>query len=147
MWPDVWDCRISRYCAPLPPTSLRLIVIEDTGAVWPARLVGRQRRPTCVLVGADPGYGEPDPALSEWRCARQLKYWCRAVTVHGTAGERDHYRAAVTATISAGRLAFIETTSRRAREWGAFLGCPRTLLIVPFGGAVHPAQSRPEAIQ
>ena len=61
-------------------------------------------------------------------------------------GEADHYRSAVLATVAVQRLAFIETTSARAAEWAAFLGCPRTLLIIPPGGA-HPVAGHRETVQ
>ena len=100
------------------------------------------------MIGADPGHGFPDPRPDEWACAQRLKYWCEAggAIVHGAAGEVDHYREAALATLVLRRLAFIETTSVRAEEWGQFLGCPRTIVLVPAGGAAHPLPEQREGL-
>jgi hypothetical protein len=119
---------------------LGLVAITHHATPWPADMIARLgSRPTCVLIAADPGYGSPDPAPDQWACAHRLKYWAKGAAIHGAAGEPDHYRRAAMAALSCGRLAFIETTSNRAREWAAFLGCPRTLLWVPASGA-HPVR-------
>jgi hypothetical protein len=116
-----------------------LISIYDPTAPWPAALIERNAwRPTLVLIGADPGYGQPDPAPEEWAAANRLRYWCRAAMVHGAGGTADHYREAAGRTLLASRFALIETTSARAHEWAAFLKCPRTQLILPADGAPHP---------
>ena len=128
---------------------IALLCVEDATATWPAKLIERELkrcRPTCFLIGGDPGVGHPDPAPAEWSCARRLKYWCNSAIVHGAGGEADHYRAAVLTTIACQRLALIETTSARASEWAGFLGCPRTLLITPPGG-VHPVAGQRETVQ
>lgn len=130
--------------------TLTLIRIEGTDAAWPARLIEQNGdRPICVTIGADPGYGFPDPRPDEWTCAKRLKYWCQGgwAIVHGAAGELDHYREAVTATLMFRRLAFIETTSAHAAEWARFLRCPRTLIIIPSDGGVHPIPEPPGRMQ
>lgn len=124
---------------------LALITVPATHTPWPTKQIERtgHRRPVVVLVGGDPNeelhpdHGQPDPAPSEWVCARRIKYFARGVIVHGAAGEHDHYRAAIAEAVLVRRLAFIETTSLRAPEWAAFLGCRLTHLIVPVDG-VHP---------
>lgn len=118
---------------------LALVVIHNQYAAWPTALIERNAgRPTCVLIGGDPGAEHPDPPSDAWACARRLKYWQpRAALIHGAAGEADHYRQAAAATVAATRVAFIETTSRRAQEWADFLRCPRTLILLPSDG-VHP---------
>jgi hypothetical protein len=126
---------------------LTLVRIEGVSAPWPTWLIERnQHRPICFMVGGDPGFGHPDPAPAAWTCARRLRDWCHAAIIHGAAGEADHYRDAAVSTLILRRLAFIETTSARAAEWGAFLRCPRTLVIVPTTG-VHPLPERPEVVQ
>jgi hypothetical protein len=68
---------------------ISLLRVEDTSAMWPATLIERElnrRRPTCFLIGGDPGVGHPDPAPAEWSCARRLKYWCAGAIVHGAGG-------------------------------------------------------------
>jgi hypothetical protein len=96
-------------------------------------------RPTCVMIGGDPGYGQPDHPPSAWACAKRLKYWCQngGAIVHGAAGNADHYREGAAATVLLRRVAFIECTSAQAPAWNTFLGCPRTLVIVPERGP-HP---------
>jgi hypothetical protein len=120
-----------------------LMMISGPATPWPAALIERVgNRPLCILIGGDPGHGESDPAPQEWACARRLRYWAGAALVHGAKGEHEHYRAALLATVLNRRLALIETTSARARDWQAFLKCPRTLLITPPDGVQHPAPPR-----
>ena len=117
---------------------LALIIVNNPAAAWPAAVIQRNvNRPTCVLVGGDPGHGEPDPAPIEWMCAKRLKSWCRAAVVHGAGGEAARYRNAAFGAVLTGRLALVETTSARADEWVAFLRCQSTLLIRPTNG-LHP---------
>jgi hypothetical protein len=126
---------------------LALIAIYNPAEAWPTALIQHNAsRPTCVLVGGDPGHGEPDPAPTEWQCAKRLKYWCRTTVVHAAGGAPDHYRAATLAAALAGRLALIETTSARADEWVAFLRCRSTLLIRPSNG-LHPVPPARETMQ
>jgi hypothetical protein len=114
---------------------LVLFKIYDAGTAWPTKVVERNySRPTCVLIGADPGVKHPDlPAPSEWACAKRLKYWCQdgGAIIHGAGGELDHYREAARATLLLRRLAFIETTSHRADEWADYL---RSRSIRPADG-------------
>lgn len=129
---------------------LALVRIEDRTTPWPTKLIERnQHRPICVTIGADPGFGHPDPAPDEWACARRLKYWCQngGAIVHGAGGELDHYRYAAAAAVLFRRLAFIETTSAHAAAWGTFLRCPRTMVLVPPDGVAHPQPERPETMQ
>jgi hypothetical protein len=128
---------------------LVLLRVDDPGAAWPAKLIARnRRRPTCFMIGADPGTEYPaPPPPSEWVCARRLRYWCQSggAIIHGAGGELDHYREAVRATLLLRRLLFVETTSHRVNEWVAFLGCRKTLAIRPSNGS-HPVAAR-EAFQ
>jgi hypothetical protein len=118
----------------------RIAVVQflDPAAEWQTAEMKRLRRPVAVLVGDDPDIGQ-GAALGPkgWAMARRLRYWARAVIVHGSGGEPDHYRAAVESAERYGRIALIETSSAKAPGWGAFLCCPRTLFIVPRDG-VHP---------
>jgi hypothetical protein len=120
---------------------LALLRIEAPDTPWPARMIERQSdRPTCIMLAADPGCDHPDPGgPADWACAKRLKYWCQTggAIIHGAAGDPDHYRAAAATTVLLRRMAFIECASARAREWTDFLGCPRSLTIVPEHGA-HP---------
>jgi len=117
---------------------LALVRVEDVSTPWPEWLIERnQHRPICFMVGADPGFGHPDPAPAAWACALRLRDWCHAAIVHGAVGNAAHYRDAAASTLILRQLAFIETTSARAADWYAFLRCPRTLVIVPTTG-VHP---------
>jgi hypothetical protein len=127
---------------------LALVGIYNPAGAWPSALIERNaNRPTCVLIGADPGVEHPDPPPVAWACARRLKYWQpRAVVIHGAGGEADHYREAATATVLAGRLAFVETTSARALEWVEFLRCPHTAVWLPSDG-VHPVPAAREWMQ
>jgi hypothetical protein len=124
---------------------IALVSIEAPTIPWPSLLIEKQLRPICVRIGGDPGVGHPDPSPSAWVCAQRLRYWCRATVVHAAGGELDHYRYAVAATVQFGRLALIETTSGRAREWVQFLKCPRTLVILPRDG-VHPVPPKGEDV-
>ncbi len=125
---------------------LVLLRIENTGTVWPGRLIERNgHRPTCFLIGADPGVEHPDPPPpSEWACAKRLKYWCQTsgAIVHGAGGEPFHYRDAVAATLMLRRLALIETTSHRADEWASYLRSRKTLIIRPRNGPHPTAEAR-----
>jgi hypothetical protein len=128
---------------------LVLLRVEDPTVAWPTRLVERnQNRPVCFMVCGDPGADQPDPTPREWMCAKRLKHWCQTggAIVHGAGGEWSHYRGAVLATILTRRLAFIETTSRRAGEWASFLRCPQTLIIRPTDGP-HPVAPARETVQ
>lgn len=126
---------------------LALISLDAPSTPWPAKLIERYpNRPTVFLLGGDPGFGHSDPAPSEWMCGRRLKYWCRAAVVHGAGGEPAHYRQAVPAALLVRRLAFVETTSRRASEWAEFLDCPLTHVIVPVDG-VHPVAATARPLQ
>ena len=60
---------------------LALLRIENTGTVWPGRLIERNgHRPTCFLIGADPGVEHPDPPPpSEWACAKAVGTGARPV--------------------------------------------------------------------
>jgi hypothetical protein len=130
---------------------LALVNIEAPTAPWPAREIERYRqqgRPTCVVVGADPGVEFPDPPPpAEWACARRLKYWCAAAIIHGAGGELEHYRQAVGSAILYRRLAFVECTSARAPTWRSFLSCPRSLMIVPLYDKPHPVPENRPVVQ
>ena len=119
-----------------------VILVDESADAIPARLLKR-RRPLCVLIGADYGAGEPDPAPADWRCAQQLKFWTRAVIAHGAAGDAAHYRLAAEAAETFGRVVFIEASGLRVREWVEYLCCARTLALVPDG--VHPVGPRLDA--
>jgi hypothetical protein len=125
---------------------IALFRIEDVSTVWPGRLIERsEHRPTCFMLGGDPGVEHPDPPPpSEWACAKRLKYWCRTsgAIVHGAGGELYHYREAVAATLMLRRLALIETTSHRADEWASYLRSRKTLIIRPRNGPHPIAEAR-----
>jgi hypothetical protein len=124
---------------------IALFRIEDVSTVWPGRLIERsEHRPTCFMLGGDPGLGYPDPPPTEWACAKRLRYWCQAsgAIVHGAGGEPFHYREAVTATLMLRRLAFIETTSHRADDWASYLRSRKTLIIRPRNGPHPIAEAR-----
>ena len=116
---------------------IALIVIEGTDAAWPAETVARVRRPTVVLLGGDPGWGQPSFGPGRWRCAKKLREWAAGAIVHGAAGKPEHYLEAVVLGIMFERLAFIETTSGLARTWSAFLDQVPRMGYLPAEGA-HP---------
>jgi hypothetical protein len=130
---------------------LAVVRIEDPSTPWPARGVERYaHRPTCFMLGADPGLEHPDPPPpSEWVCARRLKYWAQhsAAVVHGAAGTPDDYRQAAHLTMVVGRTAFIETTSARIDEWASFLSARKMIIIRPPDGQQHPIAAPQEALQ
>ena len=98
-------------------------------------------RPTVLLVGDDPGgpngLGGPDA----WRCSSKVGIWAQAAVVHGAGGDPQHYRFAVAAALTFGRVVFIESTACHALAWADRIGCPRTLTILPRDG-LHPVENK-----
>ncbi len=94
-----------------------LVAIADPRTPWP-----RQMRditsPTVLLIGDDPGspngLGGPDA----WRCSHKIGQWAQAAIVHGSGGDAQHYRFAVTAALTFRRVVFIESTARHALSLG-----------------------------
>ena len=124
---------------------VRIINVCAADAAWPTAMIAKSTGPTAVVVGADQGAGD-DPGPHKWRAAKGLRRWCAAAIVHGAGGETGHYRLAVDAAETFQRLALIECTADQVQPWTAFLGCPRTLMIVPRDG-VHPVMPPREALQ
>ncbi len=117
---------------------IALICITAPGTPWPAETIARLSRPAVVLLGGDPGYGEPTFGPGRWRCARKLKGWAAAAIVHGSGGKPEHYRGAL-ATVELVRcLALIETTSSLVDAWGMFLAPLPRVGYRPAGEGVHP---------
>ncbi|MGI4941907.1 MAG: hypothetical protein ACRYHQ_15335, partial [Janthinobacterium lividum] len=119
---------------------IALVCISAPATPWPAETVGGLTRPTVVLLGGDPGFGEPAFGPGRWRCARKARGWAAAAIVHGAGGEPDHYRGALAMAELVGRLALVETTSSLVDAWGAFLAPLPRIGYRPPNGSVHPVQ-------
>jgi hypothetical protein len=131
--------------APAEANIIDLLAIADPATAWP-RWMKHARKATAVLIGDDPGGPDGQGGPDAWQCLDKLSRWARAVIVHAAGGEPEHYAEAVRATLKVGRVAMIETTSTHAQAWSARMNCPRTLLILPRGGA-HPVESDAEVVQ
>lgn len=140
--------RIAASSGPqLPPfrsvadRKIALACVYDRSAPWPTGAIKRfGRRRVVVLICDDFGGPGEARAPEARRCARKLRDWARWVMVHGGAGDAAHYRAAAQAAQIVNHAVVIETSSDRAREWAAFLGCPATLLVLPEAGGAHPIE-------
>ena len=124
---------------------ISIINICAPDVAWPQVMIATARKPTVVVIGADTGAGD-DPGPEDWKAAEGLRRWCEAAIVHGAGGEPGHYRMAAEAAEIYERLALVECTADQVQPWADFLGCPRTLRIIPRGGA-HPVAPRCEAVQ
>ena len=105
-------------------------------AKWPFKTI-TPAQPAVVLIGDDPGPEAPSIGPEGWVLAKRLRGWPQAVIVHGAAGQPEHYREAVFAALVVKRVIMVETDSAHALAWGEWFRCPRTLMILPTGGA-HP---------
>lgn len=117
---------------------IALVYVTMPNTPWPAETIARLTRPAVVLLGGDPGYGEPTFGPGRWRCARKLKEWAGAAVVHGAGGAPEHYRGALATAELVGRLALVETTSTLVDAWGAFLAPLPRIGYRPPNGGVHP---------
>lgn len=119
---------------------IALVCITTPSTPWPAETIARLTRPAVVVLGGDPGFGEPTFGPGRWRCAGKLKGWAAAAVVHGASGEPEHYRGAVAMAELVERLVLVETTSRLVDAWGAFLAPLPRIGYRPPGGGVHPVR-------
>lgn len=115
---------------------INLVGIADPRTPWPKQM-RQTTHPTVLLIGDDPGTPDGQGGPTAWRCAAKIGGWAQAAIVHGAGGEAAHYRFAVGAALRFGRVVLIETTSRHAEAWAAWIDCPRTLAILPRTGP-HP---------
>lgn len=119
---------------------IALVCIMAPNTPWPAETIARLTRPAIVLLGGDPGFGEPTFGPGRWRCARKLKGWAAAAIVHGSGGEPEHYRGTLVTAELVGRLALVETASGLIDAWGAFLAPLPRIGYRPSNGGVHPVR-------
>ncbi len=119
---------------------IALVCISTQGTPWPAETIARLTRPAVVVLGGDPGFGEPAFGPGRWRCAGKLKGWATAAVVHGAGGEPEHYRGAVAMAELVERLVLVETTSGLVDAWGAFLSPLPRIGYRPPNGGVHPVR-------
>ena len=119
---------------------IALICIATPGTPWPAETIARLTRPAVVVLGGDPGFGEPTFGPGRWRCAVKLKGWAAAAIVHGAGGEAEHYRDALVMAEMVGRLVLVETTSSLVAAWGVFLAPLPRIGYRPPNGGVHPVR-------
>ena len=98
------------------------------------------------MIGADVDGEKPDAPPDEWRCAKRIRWWCKAAVIHGAAGEAAHYRNAAIVTEMAKRFVFVEARSEHAAAWAAIIRCPTSLVILPRKGA-HPIAPPTKTIQ
>jgi hypothetical protein len=119
-------------------------IIDLLGFAIPAapfpKHLKRSAKPTVALIGDDPGAPEGMGGPNAWLCAHWLSKWARAVIVHASGGEPEHYAAACQAALRVGRVAMIETTSMHAKAWAERLRCSNTLMILPKDG-LHPVMA------
>ncbi len=89
-----------------------------------------------LLDGDDYRPGGPE----DWRCTGAALAWARVAMVHGAAGEREHYAAAVVAARLAGRLLIVHCAGAEARAWAERTAAARLcpMVITPRPGVVHP---------
>ncbi len=119
---------------------IALVCITAPDTPWPAETVARLTRPAVVLLGGDPGFGEPTFEPGRWRCARKARGWAAAAIVHGAGGEPEHYSGAVAMAELIGRLVLVETTSGLVDVWGTFLAPLPRIGYRPPDGGVHPVR-------
>ena len=121
------------------PHGLALVFAQDreTSPSALRRALDAVREPAALLLDADdyqPG------APTDWRCAPAALAWARAALIHGAAGEREHYAAAVVAATMTGRLLIVHCGSAEAAAWATVAEAAKlpTLVIAPRPGVVHP---------
>ena len=127
---------------------LLALACMSRGQDAPRRLLEGARRPTCTWLQDDDevSTGPSGFPSAKWLCTR----WARMALVHGAGGEREHYAGAVIATLTHGRVLFIETDSRHADEWCDLLGNGTripVLKIIPPDGRQHPAPRETRDLQ
>ena len=123
---------------------LGLVVVQDRETSPSAlhRALDAVREPAALILDGDdyrPG------APSDWRCGRAALDWARVALVHGAAGEREHYEAAVLAAALTGRLLIVHCSSGEATAWAERTAAARLcpLVITPRPGVVHPQPMAP----
>ena len=114
---------------------ITIMQLSSPRATFPPWVFAAIQRRAVALIGDDADRAVTGP--QSWVAADSLRRWARAVFIHGSGGEHQHYRWAVAAALQFDRVAFVETTSARVEAWRAFLNCPRTLTIIPKSGP-HP---------
>ena len=112
-------------------------------APWPIMDAKQLKRPTVIVINDDPGPENQIQSLGPrgWACANEIGSWAEAVLIHGAAGTRDEYLAAVCHAMLALRVAIIETSSIHAMDWHKAIRCPHTLLVMPTEG-LHPVHDQ-----
>jgi hypothetical protein len=124
-----------------------LVVFNEPAATWRAGAIKRLPRPTVILVGDDPDIGAGTATGPQgWSLASKLRRWAQAAIIHGAEGKPEHYREAVALAEIYGRLVVVDTSSTQALAWGAFLNCPRSVLITPAHGP-HPVMPTHRVMQ
>ncbi len=114
--------------------SLVIVSGRETSPSALRRALDGVREPAVVMLDGD-DYRPGAPA--DWRCTRAALAWARVAVVHGTAGARVHYEAAVMAAVAKERLLLVHCASGEAAAWAEAAAhlCP--LVVVPERGP-HP---------
>ncbi|MCR0980630.1 hypothetical protein [Roseomonas populi] len=128
------------------------IAVSLPGGRLPARVLDRQRPPTCIILSADPDFPAPTPPPTAFPKLSRYLDWAASVIVHATGGTREHYTTVAAATVIMRRILLIETATVQEDAWMALVQAeaerrekrgqrlPRLCWSATPRGGVHPVQ-------